>query len=51
MDLEEYGNTSAASVAIAMADMRDKGLLKPGMLAVSVGFGAGLTYGGMLFRA
>lgn len=43
MDLEEYGNTSAASVAIAMADMRDKGLLKPGMLAVSVGFGAGLT--------
>ena len=51
MDLEEYGNTSAASVAIAMADMRGKGLLKPGMLAVSVGFGAGLTYGGMLFRA
>lgn len=51
MDLEEYGNTSAASVAIAMADMRNKGLLKPGMLAVSVGFGAGLTYGGMLFRA
>ena len=51
MDLEEYGNTSAASVAIAMADMRDKGLLKPGMLAVSIGFGAGLTYGGMLFRA
>ena len=51
MDLEVYGNTSAASVAIAMADMRDKGLLKPGMLAVSVGFGAGLTYGGMLFRA
>ena len=51
MDLEEYGNTSAASVAIAMADMRDKGLLKPGMLAVSVGFGAGLTYGGMLFKA
>lgn len=51
MDLEEYGNTSAASVAIAMADMRDKGLLKPRMLAVSVGFGAGLTYGGMLFRA
>lgn len=51
MDLEEYGNTSAASVAIAMSDMRDKGLLKPGMLAVSVGFGAGLTYGGMLFRA
>ena len=51
MDLEEYGNTSAASVAIAMADMRDKGLLKPGMLAVSVGFGAGLTYGGMIFRA
>lgn len=51
MNLEEYGNTSAASVAIAMADMRDKGLLKPGMLAVSVGFGAGLTYGGMLFRA
>ncbi|MBF1161704.1 MAG: beta-ketoacyl-ACP synthase 3 [[Eubacterium] sulci] len=51
MDLEEYGNTSAASVAIAMADMREKGLLKPGMLAVSVGFGAGLTYGGMLFRA
>ena len=51
MDLEEYGNTSAASVAIAMADMRDKGLLKPAMLAVSIGFGAGLTYGGMLFRA
>ena len=39
------------ALQFAMADMRDKGLLKPGMLAVSVGFGAGLTYGGMLFRA
>lgn len=51
MNLEKYGNTSAASIAIAIADMRKKNLLKPGMTAVSVGFGAGLTYGGILFKA
>ena len=44
-NLQEYGNTSAASIAIALADAKEKGVLKEGMKVLLVGFGAGLTYG------
>ena len=46
MNLQKYGNTSAATVPIAFYDMQEEGLLKANQNIISVGFGAGLTYGG-----
>ena len=48
VNLDSYGNTSAASVPIALADMSEKGLLKEGVKIMMVGFGGGLTWGGGL---
>ena len=50
VNIEEYANTSAASIPIALSEMQQKGLLKKGDLLVTFGFGAGLTYGGNLIR-
>lgn len=50
MNLQEYGNTSAASVPIVLSEMNSAGLLKPGMKLVCVGFGAGLTWAGALIE-
>ncbi len=50
MNIEEYANTSAASIPIALSEMCAKGLLKKGDLLLTFGFGAGLTYGGNLIR-
>ncbi len=46
LNIDQYANTSAASIPIALSDMVGKGLLKSGMKIITVGFGAGLTYGG-----
>ena len=45
MNLDRYGNTSAASVAIALAEAVDQGLIQRGDLVLLVVFGAGLTWG------
>ena len=45
VNLQKYGNTSAASVPIALDEACSEGRLKPGNLLVLSGFGAGLTYG------
>jgi 3-oxoacyl-[acyl-carrier-protein] synthase III len=50
LNIDEYANTSAASIPIALGEMQCKGLLKKGDLLVTFGFGAGLTYGGNLIR-
>jgi len=50
VDIEEFANTSAASIPIAVAEMDRKALLKRGDLILTVGFGGGLTYGGNLIR-
>ncbi len=50
MNIEEYANTSAASIPIALKEMVDKNLLHKGQLIMTIGFGAGLTYGGNLIR-
>ncbi len=50
INIEEYANTSAATIPIALTEMCEKGLLKPGNLILTFGFGAGLTYGGNLIR-
>lgn len=46
MNIDEVGNTSAASIPIALAQMSEQGLLKPGMKLVLSGFGAGFTWAG-----
>jgi 3-oxoacyl-[acyl-carrier-protein] synthase-3 len=46
MNIEEYANTSSATIPIALDEMNRSGLLKKGDLLLTVGFGGGLTYGG-----
>jgi 3-oxoacyl-[acyl-carrier-protein] synthase-3 len=43
-DIVHAGNTSSASVPLALARMAERGDLKPGSLALLLGFGAGLCY-------
>jgi 3-oxoacyl-[acyl-carrier-protein] synthase III len=43
-DIAEAGNTSAASIPLAMARMVDEGQVASGGLALLIGFGAGLSY-------
>ncbi|HHV65694.1 MAG TPA: ketoacyl-ACP synthase III [Peptococcaceae bacterium] len=50
VNLGHYGNTSGASIPIALDEMAEKGLINPGDLLIIVGFGAGLTYGAQLLR-
>ncbi len=50
INVEEYGNTSAASIPIALSEMSEKGLLKKGDRIIITGFGAGLTWGSMLIE-
>lgn len=47
--LENYGNTSAASIPMAIAKTYDDGLLKDGNLVLISAFGGGLTWGSSLF--
>jgi 3-oxoacyl-[acyl-carrier-protein] synthase-3 len=50
VNIEEYANTSTASIPIALNEMHEKGMLDKGDLILTVGFGAGLTSGGTLIR-
>jgi 3-oxoacyl-[acyl-carrier-protein] synthase III len=50
VNVERYGNTSAASIPIALDEARRGGRIKPGDLTLLVAFGAGLTYGSALIR-
>ncbi|NNM53687.1 MAG: ketoacyl-ACP synthase III [Spirochaetales bacterium] len=49
-NIEEYANTSGASIPLALAEMDHKGLLVRGAWVLTIGFGAGLTAGANLFR-
>lgn len=49
-NMERYGNTSAASIPIALDELAQAGELKPGMRVLAVGFGGGLTWAGTLFK-
>ncbi|MBN3033071.1 MAG: ketoacyl-ACP synthase III [Candidatus Saganbacteria bacterium] len=50
VNLQKYGNTSAASVPIALDEALAEGRIKSGDLIVLSGFGAGLTYGANLIK-
>ncbi|MEI8093307.1 MAG: beta-ketoacyl-ACP synthase III [Spirochaetales bacterium] len=49
LNMENYANTSGATIPLALAEMDAKGLLVRGDLLLTVGFGAGLSYGANLF--
>ncbi len=50
MNIQNYGNTSAASVPLAIDEAIKKQELKKGDLFATVAFGGGLTWGGALIR-
>ncbi len=50
VNIEKYGNTSAASIPLALAESVEQGKLKLGSTAILCGFGAGMTYGGAIVR-
>ncbi len=49
-DMEEYGNTSSASIPILLDELNRTGKLERGTYLVLAGFGAGLSYGASLIR-
>lgn len=49
-NLSEYGNTSAASIPLALDEAVRGGKVKPGDLMAMAGFGAGLTWAGAIVR-
>ena len=50
ININEYGNTSAASVPIAFDDCIRKGKIKKGDIIILVAFGAGLTWGANVIK-
>ncbi len=49
-NIHAYGNTSAASIPIALSEALDQGVIKPGDLVAMVAFGGGLTWGAAVVR-
>lgn len=50
VNLEKYGNTSAASIPIALAEAVESGRVKSGDLILLVAFGSGLTWGATIIQ-
>ena len=49
-NLAHYGNTSAASIPLALDEAVRQGKIQPGDVIASAGFGAGLTWGAAIFQ-
>lgn len=49
-NLDKYGNTSSASVAVALSEIFEKGLIKRGDKIILAAFGGGLTWAGTLIK-
>ncbi|MCM2274104.1 MAG: ketoacyl-ACP synthase III [Candidatus Didemnitutus sp.] len=50
VNIDRFGNTSSASIPIALDEARRAGRIKPGDYTLLVAFGAGFTYGSTLIR-
>jgi 3-oxoacyl-[acyl-carrier-protein] synthase-3 len=50
VNIDRHGNTSAASIPIALDQAIQEGRIKQGDLILMIAFGAGFTWGGVLFR-
>ncbi len=49
-NIQKYGNTTAASIPIALAEAKQKGLVKEGDLVCLAAFGSGFTWASALIR-
>ena len=50
VNIDRYGNTSAASIPLALAEAADDGRLRDGDLVLMSGFGAGMTWASALLQ-
>ncbi len=50
VNLDRFGNTSAASIPLALAEAADEGRIAPGDLVLLSGFGAGMSWASILLR-
>ncbi|MCK4341253.1 MAG: ketoacyl-ACP synthase III [Phycisphaerae bacterium] len=50
VNINRYGNSSAASCAVGLHEARQEGRIQEGDLVIMVAFGAGLTWGSLLMR-
>ncbi|MDQ1496711.1 MAG: 3-oxoacyl-[acyl-carrier-protein] synthase, partial [Actinomycetota bacterium] len=50
VNIDRFGNTSAASIPIALAEAADDGRLSDGDIVLSCGFGAGMTWSSAVLR-
>jgi 3-oxoacyl-[acyl-carrier-protein] synthase-3 len=50
VNLDRYGNMSSASIPVALDEARESGVLEPGMRVLTSTFGAGLTWGAMVWQ-
>lgn len=50
VNLDRYGNTSSASIPLALVQAEAEGRLTPGMIVMLVAFGAGFTWGSVVLR-
>jgi len=48
--VSKHANTSAATIPLALDDMRQKNMLKSGQLILMAALGAGVTFGGSIIR-
>lgn len=49
-NIQNYGNTTAATIPIALDEMLEKKMLKSGDTVMFIGLGAGLTWGGVIYK-
>ena len=49
-NIQRYGNTTAASIPIALDEAIEQGLVKEGSNVMFIGLGAGLTWGAVIYR-
>ena len=49
-NIQQYGNTTAATIPIALDELMEKEMLKSGDNVMFIGLGAGLTWGGVIYR-
>ncbi|MGV2794934.1 3-oxoacyl-ACP synthase, partial [Clostridium perfringens] len=50
VNVDKYGNTSAASIPIALSELLEKGLINRGDKIIVAAFGGGLTWAGALIK-
>lgn len=50
VNIQKYGNTSAASIGLALGEALDEGKIQKGDIIVMTAFGSGLTYGSIVMK-